>query len=448
MASRITRRRFLRNSAVAAGATVTAGSILSHRMETVAASSEKDTITLQVMIQDGMNPTTVADFEMLNPGIKIQWQVFSQTKFNAMLAAGSPPDVVRVDAVTQLPNILAQGLATNLEPYFAKNPLLKTSNLQPITNLYRWDGKKQGAGPIVGLPKDFSVDSEIWINEKVFDKAKVPYPSATVPMSYDELLALAKKLTVRKNGRIAVYGLDMFYVAGWYNAYTMQMVHQQGGSVFNSDLTECDYTTPEAKKALKWFTDWAQAHVGPSSLDPGDNPFGLAGVDRMAMTMLGYWFQGGFLSSLGAAENHWRLLVSPQMGSKRVTCNNTCTGVWIPKQSQHKDAAWKFVEWYTVGHGAHERAIVGDGIPPLKSMYALLPTKTAENKAALATMNADLAYFSLWHFSPYIDSSAAEQIWEQYMNQAFAGKMSVDAAAGAITQDINRQLKRNKKIIG
>jgi ABC-type glycerol-3-phosphate transport system substrate-binding protein len=166
------------------------------------------------------------------------------------------------------------------------------------------------------------------------------------------------------------------------------------------------------------------------------------------MAMLGYWFQGAELSAFGAAENRWRLIISPQMGQQRVTSCNTCTGVWIPELSQQKDAAWKFVEWYTVGKGAQQRAIVGTGIPPAKSMSELLPTRTMENRAALATINADLKYFNQWTFSPYISSDLAEQVWQHYMSQAFAGTLSLDAAAAAITRNINAQLRRNKQAIG
>jgi multiple sugar transport system substrate-binding protein len=267
-------------------------------------------------------------------------------------------------------------------------------------------------------------------------------------MTYDALLELAKKVTVHAKGQTAVNGLDLFYFNGWNNAITLQMVHQQGASIFNQDLTECDYTTPEAKKALGWYFNWAQARVGPSPLRPGGNPFSLAGGGQLGMTMLGYWFLGAELSSLGAAENRWRLVISPQMGTRRVTSCNTCTGVWIPRLSRKKDAAWKFVEWYTVGKGAEQRAIVGAGIPPVKSMSELLPTRTAENRAALATINADLQYFSQWTFSPYIKSDLSEQIWQHYMSQAFAGTLSLDAAAAAITRTINSQLKRNKQVLG
>ena len=97
--------------------------------------------------------------------------------------------------------------------------------------------------------KDYTQYGTIWSNNKLFDASKVPHLSTSTPVDYDELLALAKKLTVRNNGRIQVYGLDMLWWAGYHPFIMWAQLAQQGVSAFNSDLTEIDLIhTPGAAK--------------------------------------------------------------------------------------------------------------------------------------------------------------------------------------------------------
>jgi len=445
------RRRFIANSALAAGATLAAGSLLERRgISPARAARERATGTVTVFgFANEITPAYIKLFEQQNPGIVVRFVAYDPVRLTAALAAGQAPDFVRTYGATEMPNLVARGIAADLTPYFAKSTVLKEADIAAVNDLYRFDGLIQGKGDRYGLAFDYSQDGAFWYNKKLFDRAKQTYPSGTTPMGYDDLLALAKRLTVRKNGKILVYGLDPefgFVTQGRLN----QMVAQQGKSLFNADLTEADFTTPEARRALKWFVDVAQAHVGPSPLDP--NPDGWSWppfqAGRMAMAMYGYWFGGvisGDTHGLGASS---ALAPAPQMGPTHVDACFTATGAFIPAASKNKDLGFRFMEFYF--GGAPERADIsaGHGNPTLNSLVPLLPRIVPWQKAAYEVQQASLKHLSVLRFSPYMADSAFETAFSKAMTPVMQGKATFDDGAKQLNDAVNTLLKRGKAQLG
>ena len=115
---------------------------------------------------------------------------------------------------------IQQMLCTLLEPLDApalqrawqkvleRHPILRTS--------FRWDGSKIGQGTYYGIVKDWSQDATLWYNSKLLDQAKVPHLSDTEPITYDDLLAVGKKLTSKQGGKTKVYGLGLEWAWNLY----------------------------------------------------------------------------------------------------------------------------------------------------------------------------------------------------------------------------------------
>ena len=366
-----------------------------------------------------------------------------------MLAAGTPPDFVRVVGAPNMPNLMSRGIAADLTSYFDKSKVVNSSQLVATNNVYRWDGKSQGQGPRYGMIHDWSQDSMFWYNKKLFDRAGVAYPSATEPMNYDELLTIAKKLTVRQGGKIQIYGLD----AEWgfvTQGQIMQMLAQEGKSLFNSDYTQADFTTPEARKILQWYVDWAQAHAGPSPLDP--DPGGWSWppfqANRLAMAMYGYWFGGVIDTDTQGLTDHVGFAPAPVWGSQRISCCRTATGAWIPQASKKKDAAFKLMEFFEGGPPAQTYTKQGHGIPALQSMISLLPQQFPYQQQSYQAVQNELKYLGELHFSPYISDDAMEAAIQKYIVPAMQGQVTVDRAAAQLTSAVNLLLQQGKAQVG
>lgn len=447
--SPLTRRRFLQSS-LAVGTALGAGSLLESCNTSSSGGSTGGTTTITIMGNSGeITKQYLDDFQKLHTDIKVHYLEYNGVGLSSMLAAGNPPEIVRAEGASVMPNIIARGLATNLDPYFAKSSVLSVSNLEPVNNVYRWNGKEQGVGPLYGMAKDWSPDVMMWYNKKLFDQAGVPYPDETNPMTYDDLLALGKKLTVRENGKIKVYGLSAEW--GFVNqGHLVQMVAQQGGSLYNSDLTAVDFTTPQARKAVKWYVDWAQAHIGPSPLDPDpagwDGPTFLA--DRIAISMYGYWFGGQIASGSSNLQAGVGFLPAPLMGENRISACLTGTGLWIPAASKHKDAAWTFMEYFMGQKPATDRASSGWGVPSLKSLQGKMPQEKPYQKQAYDALQRELPYLKVLTFSPYISNDAFTTALSKAIEPVMHGTISFDQGIQQLNDSVNLLLQQGKEQIG
>lgn len=408
-------------------------------------SSGETTVTFMASPQDLTKPQ-IAEFEKENPGIKVNLITTDATRLNAMLAAGNPPDLTTGGAVGSA-NINARGLATNLDPYLAKSKVLKESDLEPVNNSFRWNGKQSGKGPLYGIVRDWSQDNALWYNTALFDKAGVPYLSDTKATSYDDLLQIAKKLTVSNGSTVETYGLGLEWAWSLYGPMSA-MVMQQGGHLYNSDMTKINFTSDAARRAFQWYVDFGKANVGPTSLNPlaDGSDYSTFAANRMAITQDGYWFGGNFAPS--NAMHTIRFAPAPVMGNKPVAFSYSGQGLWIPAKAKNKDAAWKLMEFILTGPVAKAHASSGWGIPALKSLQKDLPQSLPYQKQAFTVLQSELKNSGTLPDSPYISVNLLQSTIDKYLQAAIKGQMSVDAATSALTNDLNKSLAQGKEQIG
>jgi multiple sugar transport system substrate-binding protein len=369
------------------------------------------------------------------------------TRLNAMLAAGTPPDIVRGLGATSTANIASRGLALNIDDYLSKSTALKESDLAKINDVWRWDGSKQGSGSRYGFVKDWSQDSMFWYNTKAFTEAGVPLPTADKPFTYDQLLEYAKPMTKSSGGKVQQYGL--FTTAPTAEAISA-MVATSNGRIFNDDLTKADFTSPEARQSLKWFLDVANAKVGHTLTDPNPDgwdgpPFGSG---QAAMSWAGYWF-GGVVGTSPQIVDVGRLAPAPMMGSKRVSATTSATGYWISSKTAMKDEAYAFLEWYCcTGPIAKERARSGWGLPSVTSLRSELPQAAPYQSEGLKVQQNEEQYLEVLPFSPYAQTVAISAAIANLFPRAVSGELSAGQFADQATTAVNDLLKQGMELAG
>ncbi|QNP55441.1 ABC transporter substrate-binding protein [Tessaracoccus defluvii] len=376
------------------------------------------TITVMAGAQD-LTEEMIAEFKKDNPDVEIEIILTDPTRLNTMIASGNPPDIATGPA-TGSANWNARGLATDLTPYLEQSTVLREDDLQPVNDGFRWDGTKSGSGPLYGIVKDWSQDASLWYNTRLFDEAGVPHLSDTEAISYDELLEIAKQLTVKDGDTTQVHGLGLEWAWSLY-APMSAMVMQQGGSLFNDDLTEIDFTTPEARRAFQWYVDFAEAGVGPTSLDPlaDGSDFSTFAAERMAITQDGYWFGGNFAAE-GSLQTV-KMAPAPTMGDTRVNPTYGGQGWWIPAKADNKDGAWRLMEYFMAGPPAVARASSGWGMPSLKSLMDKLPQELDFQKQAFAVAQNEIQFAKPLPDSPYITIDAINAAIDKALQSAIKG---------------------------
>ncbi|MCX4457714.1 extracellular solute-binding protein [Streptomyces sp. NBC_01728] len=441
----LSRRQFLTLSAAGAASGTAALSGCALQVSS-GVSGPGETVTLMVK-PDDISPELIRQAQK-DIGIKIVTVRYDLTKLIGMMTNGNPPDLVRGVGAVDAPYFAARDVAEELDPYFATSGILRLDDLDPVNDLWRYDGRTQGRGPRYGMAKDFSQDSMYWYNTTLFDKAGVDYPPEAEPVTYEEWLDSAERLTRRSNGQTIVFG-------GSYNGVLTpnllaSLTASAGGSLFSDDFSRVDFTTPEARKALSWYIDYVRARVGPSIIQPDPNAWDgpTYQANRLAMSNSGYWL-GGLINADKKLAPVSRLAPAPIFeGDRRISPCQAGTGLWMPRKAQNKDAAWRVFEWFFGEAPARARASSGWGIPTLKSLRSLMPAQEEYQRRVLKVQNAELKHFSAIAFTPYATADSLYTLFNQIAPAAMRGHMSVDTLAGRLNSAMNEQLKRGKEQVG
>jgi multiple sugar transport system substrate-binding protein len=437
------RRRFLCTAAGAAAAATAAPLIAAGPVRRAIAGPSRATTTITVMYEaNELTPAYIKQFEQMNPDIQVRFLTADQTTFNSMVAAGKPPDLYRSAGFSSTAAII-QGVYENIEPYLAKSTVLKESDLMPVNNLYRWDGKQQGAGPLYGLVKDWSLDFTMWYNEKLLKAAGFKGPGENEALSFDDLLTMAKKLTVRKNGQVVVYGLDLAW--GWSQHYPllMAMAQSAGTSLYSADLKTANFTSPEILKALQWLVDYTEAQVGTSPiLTDANSPTGPFVAGRTALSTIGYWFGEQVQADPHHLSGYMINAPAPHWAGTRISPCIAGVGMSITSGSKNKDAAWKLMEYFMGGQPAVDRVTSGWGLNSLKHLEGMLPHQTAFDRERLRVTQNDLAYFKPLKITPYANFASVATAISTAISSVVKGSASLGSAAQRLESTVNNLIQQ------
>jgi ABC-type glycerol-3-phosphate transport system substrate-binding protein len=445
LTSRLSRRGLMRGAALGATAAV-GGTALSACAPSAGGGSNGGKTTVTVMSQEGEFSNELIERAQEALGFTVKRIDYDPTKLTAMLASNTAPDLVRGLGALDTSYVVARDLALPLDDYFAASELLDDDDIDPVNDLWRYDGTRQGSGPRYGMAKDYSQDAMYWYNTALLDDGGVAHPSDTEPVTYAELLEMGQGATQRDGDKFKVYGLSANGLGVFVTL--MNMTASGGGALFSEDLSTLDFASPEATAALQWYLDYARAKVGPSVVDP--NPDGWDGpafqAGRMAIATDGYWF-GGMVDTDELSEVA-RLAPAPQFGDRRISPCFGATGMWITKASKQPDEAFALFEWYFGGPPAEERAASGWGIPSLKHLRDRMPQEQPHQQQSFAVQEAESAYFDVHSFSPYARVDAFEAVLNKQLPDAINGDATAGGLADKLNDDMNQLLAEGKELVG
>ncbi|MCL5986129.1 MAG: sugar ABC transporter substrate-binding protein [Actinobacteria bacterium] len=230
--------------------------------ETVTTTTEKKelkgkltVITWAAPTQEAIERMAVKMFMDAYPGVTVDLIVIPGdqylTKFQTMVAAGTPPDLAHATIDWAFPWVKA-GLVTPLDDVFKEYPELSDSTkfLTNVFDTWNFEGHKWG------MPYG-SVSNALYYNKDMFDKAGIPYPSEdpNKPWTWDDFVNAAQKLTQDTNndGKIDQWG---FTLNPWWWVWT-HLIYSFGGKLTddNNKPTKFLLDSPEAINALRFMQD-------------------------------------------------------------------------------------------------------------------------------------------------------------------------------------------------
>lgn len=358
----------------------------------------------------------VDEFEKANPNINVEVVTVPYPEYQQRLTlavqGGNAPDVSTVDQIWNSGFAVA-GAIVPLDEMIASSASVKQENFFPgAWESATWDGK------VWGVPFNVDVWQFTFYNKALLEAAGVDPQSLT---TWDGLKDAGAKLTDRDAGK---FGIGLFSHKGEDTVVVMNsFIYSNGGSVLNADGT-CALTAPEAVEALTYLADLQQyAPEGILNASSGDmRELFLNG------SLATEWWPALEQPTLQKSDLEWDFVNGTAPEGKTPIGTYGGWNLVIYEQSEHKEEAWKFIEFLT-SKDVNGRVV--DLVPAnIEAADAFLTANRSGPEKILEHLNNARPR----PLSPnYLQVSDIQQD----MMQAIFGGTSVEDAAAAACEKIN-----------
>lgn len=302
----------------------------------------------------------IATFEEENPGITIETdstplgEISNQLTIKAL--GGNPPDIL-IMPFQQIPRFVEMGVVQPLDEYLAKDPGFKDSFFDYLLKLGMINGVTYG------LPQDIASNTLIY-NKDLFAAAGLP---DAPPQSYDEFVEYAQALTDTEKG-IAGFGLGLANEPGNQARLTC-MYWASGANIVGSDEKTVGMDTPEGIAALQRIIDLSTKYgvTTASPLELGYSSM-LSMFENGQIAMM----QGniGTIAPVLAVAPDMNIGIAPFKWDEN-GFSIECSMTFMTTNCEHKDEAWKFIQYLLGYEGIKAWAIPLNYLPPRPDVVAL-----------------------------------------------------------------------------
>lgn len=423
-----------------------------------AGSGTKDPVTLKLYTfgnEVGYNWTgTIPAFEKANPGIKVDVVILSEKgdtqeslkKLDLAAASGDAMDVLMFSDPASYAQRVSLGMAEPLDSYIAKEGYKLTDEYKVDTTLN---------GKVYALPGKFN-PWYVLLNKNHLDEAGLTVPK---DWTWDEYMAYAKKLT-KGEGVTKRYGTYFHgpQAGGWMEFMKLAMGNQPDNTEFLKPDGTSNLGNPLFKKTL-------EMRVKMEKEDKSSTPYTDIISQKLAyraqffnqnasMLLIGSWMN----TELGGTEQfplNFNVAVAPYPknapGDASGLTPVTTDYVSVAASSKNKEAAYKFVRWYTT----EGQLVQGKNIPSWSKVKAedmssiidtiLSKTKNPE-KVDKASLNSVLA---LSKASKIIPPAAYQSEVFKVVNEEYEllilGKQDIDTTIKKMQDRTQKIIDSNKK---
>jgi ABC-type glycerol-3-phosphate transport system substrate-binding protein len=276
----------------------------------------------------------VKRFEAENPGIKIEVTTIPYPEYQQRLLTavqgGNAPDVSTLDQIWV-------GAFAQAGAIIPLDDQAKAAG-QTADKFFKgaWDSANYD-GKLWGIPFNVDVWSFSYVNNALLKEAGVD-PASMV--SFEGLKAAAAKLTDPSKGR---YGIGLFAHKGEDTVVVMDsFIFSNGGKVLD-EAGKCALTSPQSVEALSYL----QSLV----------PYAPKGIQNASSGDMRELFLNGSLAlefwpaleqpTLQKSKLDWGFVVGHAPEGKTPIGTYGGWNLAVYQSSQHKEAAWKFVQFLT-----------------------------------------------------------------------------------------------------
>ena len=374
----------------------------------------------------------VGDFNKTHPDIQVtatytgNYDVTLQ-KIQASKLAGTLPDVA-VTEISSVPVLAALGAAQPIDELIASSGDKKLlDRFWPSMLLNCTYG-----GKVYGVPFQRSTPV-MYYNKDAFSEAGLD--PERPPVTWDELISVAQKLTTREGERTTRWGIELPLEA--FNWFYYALTYANGGETLSTDGTKVLWDEPKNIEALQFWHDLVNKYkVTPAYTPWNDGPQEFA-AGKTAMV----WHSTGSQAFMRQnVKFHWglgriprKIQFGPPSGGGNMLMYAT--------DPARKKAAWTFITWmseaaqaarWSIASGYLATNIASWELPEMQALIKEHP-EVLVTKAQLAYAKAEPASAK---YAP------ARDILNALIKDVLANKASLVPATKQAVEEANASMAR------
>ncbi len=370
----------------------------------------------------------IAKFEEAYPEYDVQSEYFPyadyQTKIQtSLMAKGDGADVYAMWGGWALDFAGTGALAEVPEQY---QEILKNDFYDPAVAAYRYDGK------YYGVPMEYNLEyGGMLVNKRLFDEAGLAYPT-----TWEEVEQVSDQVSKSNGNVMEMRGFD--FVSGDSLPFLwLGMILSQGGEYLKEDGSvdfNSDIAVSTMEKLRSYVVDRKWTNM--DTLTQGTSAYRMLYEGKSFMHPIGCWAVSNGEAAYGLSYGEdYDYLPLPKLGDEIRFAAETGWGLAVPKDSNQKEGAWKFVEFFTEPDNLAEFNIACAQLPPRKSMLG--------NEEFLAAMPyaqclLDILEGGQW-IGPYNTETFKGEINAMFVTLCTTDEYSsVEQALAQLTDTINR----------
>jgi ABC-type glycerol-3-phosphate transport system substrate-binding protein len=223
-------------------------------------------------------------------------------------------------------------------------------------------------GTTYGIPLELNVESpSLLLNDSVFADAKVPIPESWIaaggPPDWEELYALARRLTRIEGGEVKRSGLAVFNRQE--ESMFLSLIWQYGGDFRDTARKAFRFRTAEARAAIGFMKALLE---GPGRIDRYEarNAQDRFTEGDAAMIVGAPWYGPQFAT---AGFKGFTMLNMPPLvrGAKPYFISEGGWGLVVSARAKHPAAAWDFLVFASSEDSVARFAATVGSVPPLSA---------------------------------------------------------------------------------
>jgi len=292
----------------------------------------------------------IAEFERLNPGIKVEAEPVAlaqrDVKFTTAIRAGAGPDVFALD-VNPVKQYIKEGWVKDLTPFIEKEGGQQwlsdfyPRSLMPVTE----------ESKVYGIPKNMVAMVMVY-NSELFKEAGIK----SLPKNWKEYREACKKLTkaTKAGGPVDQWGVAFVLAKACFDLRFSVVLRGFGGDFLTPDWKHSALNTPQAKEAFNYVVDLIlKDKVMPPGVTQVDcnEARRLLAFKKTAMK-IGTMWSITEVSGMNPELNGWKVLDMfpiPQKEGVKSKIRSTLyqKSIFMNPNTKNPEAAWKLIKFLT-----------------------------------------------------------------------------------------------------